>query len=57
MAIREARKQGIAVFGVTVDEKARDYFPYLFGPGGGAIIPHIDNLPAALPAIFRNLLV
>ncbi|MCF8474144.1 MAG: VWA domain-containing protein [Emcibacter sp.] len=56
MAIREARKIGIAVFGVTVDEKARDYFPYLFGPGGGAIIPHIDNLPAALPAIFRNLL-
>ncbi|VAV98968.1 Nitric oxide reductase activation protein NorD [hydrothermal vent metagenome] len=56
MAIREARKQGVAVFGVTVDEKARDYFPYLFGPGGGAIIPHIDNLPAALPAIFRNLL-
>jgi len=56
MAIREARKQGIAVFGVTVDEKARDYFPYLFGPGGGAIIPHINDLPAALPAIFRNLL-
>ncbi|VAV97834.1 Nitric oxide reductase activation protein NorD [hydrothermal vent metagenome] len=56
MAIREARSQGIAVFGVTVDEKARDYFPYLFGPGGGAIIPHIDNLPATLPAIFRNLL-
>ena len=56
MAIREARKQGVAVFGVTVDEKARDYFPYLFGPGGGAIIPHIENLPSALPAIFRNLL-
>ncbi|WP_417623534.1 nitric oxide reductase activation protein NorD [Paremcibacter congregatus] len=55
MAINEARRQGIAVFGVTVDEKARDYFPYLFGPGGGAIIPHINNLPAALPAIFRNL--
>ena len=56
MAIREARKQGVAVFGVTVDVKARDYFPYLFGPGGGAIIPHIENLPLALPAIFRNLL-
>ncbi len=56
MAIRDARKQGVAVFGVTVDEKARDYFPYLFGPGGGAIIPHINNLPSALPGIFRNLL-
>jgi len=56
MAIREARKQGVSVFGVTIDEKAQDYFPYLFGPGGGAIIRHIENLPAALPAIFRNLL-
>ncbi|RAI32099.1 VWA domain-containing protein, partial [Rhodoplanes roseus] len=40
MAIREARKDGIRVFGVTVDEAARDYFPYLFGRGAYAIVPH-----------------
>ena len=33
MAIREARRAGCKVFGITVDREARDYFPYLFGPG------------------------
>jgi hypothetical protein len=55
MAIREARKQGIRVFGVTVDEEARDYFPYIFGRGAYAIVPNIERLPSALPAIYRQL--
>ncbi|GAB6051261.1 VWA domain-containing protein [Magnetospira thiophila] len=55
MAIREARQQGLAVFGVTVDTEARDYFPYLFGRGGCAIVSHMDRLTTALPAIFRHL--
>ncbi len=55
MAIRETRKSGAAMYGVTVDREARDYFPYLFGRGGCAIIPHIDRLSAALPDIFRHL--
>ncbi|CCQ73135.1 nitric oxide reductase activation protein NorD [Magnetospira sp. QH-2] len=55
MAIREARQEGLAVFGVTVDTEARDYFPYLFGRGGCAIVSHMDRLTMALPAIFRHL--
>ncbi len=55
MAIREARKSGAAVFGVTVDAEARDYFPYMFGRGGCAIIPHIERLSGALPNIYRHL--
>ncbi len=55
MAIREARKADIRVFGVTVDEEARDYFPYIFGPGAYAIFPHAERLPQALPAIYRQL--
>lgn len=54
-AIREARKAGLKVFGVTVDEAAQDYFPYLFGRGAYAIITHPERLPAALPAIYRQL--
>jgi nitric oxide reductase NorD protein len=54
-AIREARKEGLTVFGVTVDGEARDYFPYLFGKGGYAIVPDAERLPAALPAIYRQL--
>jgi nitric oxide reductase NorD protein len=55
-AIREARKQGLTVFGVTVDGEARDYFPYLFGKGGYAIVPDAERLPTALPAIYRQLI-
>ncbi len=54
-AIREARRQGLRVFGLTVDSKARDYFPYLFGRGAYAIVSRISRLPAALPVIYRQL--
>ena len=33
---RKAVRQGIAVFGVTVDASAQSYFPALFGRGGYA---------------------
>lgn len=55
VAIREARKQGLAVFGITVDAEARDYFPTLFGRGSYAIFPHIGRLTTALPALYRQL--
>jgi nitric oxide reductase NorD protein len=55
MAIREARKAGLRVFGVTIDENARDYFPHIFGRGAFAIVRDIARLPAALPAIYRQL--
>ena len=37
-AVREARRLGVAVFGVTVDASAQSYFPVLFGRGGYAIV-------------------
>lgn len=55
MAIREARKSGLRVFGVTIDESARDYFPHIFGQGAYAIIRDVARLPAALPAIYRQI--
>ncbi len=55
MAVREARRQGISVFGVTVDRGAQDYFPALFGRGGYAIIDRLARLPAALPGLYRHL--
>ena len=54
-AVREARRLGVAVFGVTVDAGAQSYFPALFGRGGYAIVGNIRRLPAALPAIYRQL--
>lgn len=54
-AIQEARRQGVAVFGVTIDAAAQSYFPTLFGRGGYAIVGNIRRLPAALPAIYRQV--
>jgi nitric oxide reductase NorD protein len=55
-AVQEARRLGAAVFGVTVDAAAQSYFPTLFGCGGYAIVGNIRRLPAALPAIYRQLM-
>ncbi len=55
-AVREARRGGVAVFGVTVDREAQSYFPVIFGRGGYAIVGRIARLPAALPAIYRQLM-
>lgn len=54
-AVQEARRLGMAVFGVTIDAAAQSYFPTLFGRGGYAIVGNIKRLPAALPAIYRQL--
>lgn len=55
VAVQEARRAGLRLFGVTVDAQGRDYLPYIFGPGSYAIFPHVARLPAALPAIYRQL--
>jgi nitric oxide reductase NorD protein len=54
-AVQEARNKGIALFGVTVDKEAQDYFPVMFGHRGYAIIDHVARLPAALPSLYRHL--
>lgn len=54
-AVQEARRAGLAVFGITIDRKAQDYFPHLFGRGSFAIIDDISRLSAALPKIYRQL--
>ncbi|MCG5238823.1 nitric oxide reductase activation protein NorD [Azospirillum doebereinerae] len=54
-AVREARKDGLAVFAITVDAQARDYIPYLFGRGAYAIFPQISHLTKALPALYRQV--
>ncbi|HEV2155112.1 nitric oxide reductase activation protein NorD [Bradyrhizobium sp.] len=54
-SVQEARRLGIAAFGVTVDAAAQSYFPTLFGHSGYAIVGNIRRLPAALPAIYRQV--
>lgn len=54
-AVQECRQLGMTVFGVTVDRKAQDYFPYIFGRGSYQIIGHVAKLSTALPKIYRQL--
>lgn len=54
-SVQEARRLGIAAFGVTIDAAAQSYFPTLFGRSGYAIVGNIKRLPAALPAIYRQV--
>ncbi len=54
-AIVEARHAGLSVFGITIDRQAQDYFPYLFGRGGYAIVARPDRLSHVLPRIYRQL--
>ena len=54
-AVQEARRQGLAVFAVTVDQRAESYVPHLFGRGGYAIVRHIAALPEALPRLYRQV--
>lgn len=54
-AVREARMAGHSVFGITVDQDGKSWFPRIFGQGGFSLIPHPDRLAAALPMIYRQL--
>ncbi len=56
MAVREARRMGHAVFGVTIDRQAKGWFPRLFGRGGFHVIPRPETLCEALPQIYRQLI-
>ncbi len=54
-AIREARRAGQSVFGVTIDKTGKSWFPRMFGQGGFAVIPDPHRLTMALPQIYRQL--
>ncbi len=54
-AILEARAQGVQPFCVTVDAKASDYLPYLFGSQGYEVVSDAQRLPEMLPKLYLNL--
>lgn len=55
MAVREARRAGHSVFGVTVDRDGKSWFARIFGQGGFALVPDPDRLTRALPQIYGQL--
>lgn len=55
MAVREARRAGHSVYGVTVDRDGKSWFARMFGQGAFSIVPDPDRLIYALPQIYRQL--
>jgi len=55
MAIHEARRLGLTPFCVTIDEKAGDYLPHLFGANGYVVVRNAAELPQVLPRLYVQL--
>jgi nitric oxide reductase NorD protein len=54
-AVHEALERGIRPFCVTIDEKAGDYLPYLFGSTSYILVRNASELPAKLPLLYARL--
>jgi nitric oxide reductase NorD protein len=54
-AILEAEIKGLQPFCVTIDERAEDYLPYLFGKNAYILVKNIQELPTKLPLLYLRL--
>ena len=54
-AVAEARRQGIAVFCLTVDREAPRYAARVFGRSGFAVLRRADALPGVVVDVLRQL--
>ncbi|MBI5236146.1 MAG: hypothetical protein HY886_07860 [Deltaproteobacteria bacterium] len=55
MAVKEAQRDGIIPFCLTVDDKAGEYLPRLFGRGNYAVIAGADKLTKSLPDLYARI--
>lgn len=55
VAIHAARQMGLIPFCVTIDEKAEDYLPHLFGAKGYIVVKDATELPQLLPRLYAQL--
>lgn len=54
-AVKEARQKGLHPFAITIDKKAENYLPYVFGQNGFAVIRQPEQLPVTLPKLYQQL--
>ncbi|MFV2060788.1 MAG: nitric oxide reductase activation protein NorD [Gammaproteobacteria bacterium] len=55
MALIEARRKGMQAFCVTIDDKAGDYLPHMFGIDNYVVIRKPSELPQELPLLYARL--
>ncbi len=54
-ALQEAQRSGIHPFCITIDEKARDYLPHLYGAVNYTVVDEVGKLPFKVADIYRRL--
>ena len=54
-AIHDAKRKGIIPFCVTIDNRANEYLPYLFGRQQYVVVHNARELPARLPQLYARL--
>ena len=54
-ALFEAHREGIHSFCITIDEKARDYLPHMYGAANYAVIDDVAQLPLKVSDIYRKI--
>jgi len=54
-AIISARASGLLHFCITIDKKANDYLPCLFGQNNYIVIHQPEKLPQTLPRLYSQL--
>jgi nitric oxide reductase NorD protein len=55
VAVQEARRMGLTPFCVTIDDKAGEYLPHLFGANGFVVVRDAQTLPKVLPSLYVQL--
>ncbi len=55
MALREARREKIHLFCVTVNREGADYLPHMYSDANFVIIDDVRTLPQKLPQLYRRL--
>ena len=55
MAIIEAHQKGVQPFCVSIDDKANDYLPYIFGKSSYVFVRKVNELPYKLTRLYLKL--
>jgi len=53
--MREAGRQGIHTFCISIDDKANEYWPDIFGKSSDVFVRNVSELPYRLPKLYLRL--
>jgi nitric oxide reductase NorD protein len=55
MSLIEAKRAGIHPYCITIDERARDYLPHMYGAVNWTLVNDVRRLPVKVSDIYRRL--